>query len=153
MAEYTFSRPSDRDIEYVAAHLRQDNRQELTALYGAGHELDVLKRSVRYSELIGCFYVDGIPAAIYGVRSPAAICSVKCVWLLMTDETLKHRLVVGRYTKRFLRAIVAAYGPRLMLETQKSCAGSDGLALRYRNRCNAEYTICRTGNFILTKEF
>ena len=29
MAEYTFSRPSDRDIEYVAAHLRQDNRQEL----------------------------------------------------------------------------------------------------------------------------
>lgn len=111
MAEYTFGRPSDGDIEYVAAHLRQDNRQELAALYGAGHELDVLKRSVRYSELIGCFYVDGVPAAIYGVRSPAAICSVKCVWLLMTDETLKHRLVVGRYTKRFLRGIVAAYGP------------------------------------------
>lgn len=92
MAKYTFDRPTDKDIEYVAAHLRQDNRQELAALYGAGHELDVLKRSVRYSELIGCFYVDGIPAAIYGVRSPAAICSVKCVWLLMTDETLKHRL-------------------------------------------------------------
>lgn len=48
MAEYTFGRPSDGDIEYVAAHLRQDNRQELAALYGAGHELDVLKRSVRY---------------------------------------------------------------------------------------------------------
>ena len=29
----------------------------------------------------------------------------------MTSETLKHRLVVGRYTKRFLKAIVASYGP------------------------------------------
>ena len=28
MAEYTFARPTDKDIEYVAAHLRQDNRQE-----------------------------------------------------------------------------------------------------------------------------
>lgn len=111
MAKYTFGRPTAADIEYVAGNLRMDNRQELAALCGAGHELDVLKRSVKYSELVGCFYIDGVPAAIYGVRSPAVICGVKCVWLLMTDETKKHRLVVGRYTKRYLRAIVAAYGP------------------------------------------
>lgn len=108
--KYSFGRPTEKDIEYVAKNLRRDNRQELTALCGAGHELDVLQASVKYSELVGCFYIDGVPAAIYGVRSPAVICSVKRVWLLMTDETLKHRLVVGRYTKRYLRAIVAAYG-------------------------------------------
>ena len=111
MKKYTFGYPSAADIEYVAAHLRQDNRQELTALYGGGHELDVLRSSVKYSDVVGCFYIDGVPAAIHGVRSPGVICSVKCVWLLMTSETLKHRLVVGRYTKRYLRAIVAAYGP------------------------------------------
>lgn len=111
MKKYTFGYPSAADIEYVAAHLRQDNRQELTALYGGGRELDVLRSSMRYSDVVGCFYIDGVPAAIYGVRSPGVICSVKCVWLLMTSETLKHRLVVGRYTKRYLRAIVAAYGP------------------------------------------
>lgn len=111
MKKYTFGYPSAAAIEYVAAHLRQDNRQELTALYGGGRELDVLRSSVRYSDAVGCFYIDGTPAAIYGVRSPGVICSVKCVWLLMTSETLKHRLVVGRYTKRYLRAIVAAYGP------------------------------------------
>ena len=55
MAKYTFGRPTDKDVEYVAAHLRQDNRQELAALYGAGHELDILQRSVKYSELVGCF--------------------------------------------------------------------------------------------------
>ena len=111
MKKYTFGYPSAADIEYVAAHLRQDNRQELTALCGGGHELDVLRSSVKYSDVVGCFYIDGVPAAIYGVRSPGVICTVKCVWLLMTSETLKHRLVVGRYTKRYLRAIVAAYGP------------------------------------------
>lgn len=110
MTKYTFGRPTDADIEYVAKHLRADNRQELTALCGAGHELDILKRSVKYSEAVGCFYIDGVPAAIYGVRSFSVLCSVKCVWLLMTDETLKHKLVVGRYTKRYLRAIVATYG-------------------------------------------
>lgn len=90
--KYSFGRPTEKDIEYVAKNLRRDNRQELTALCGAGHELDVLQASVKYSELVGCFYIDGVPAAIYGVRSPAVICSVKRVWLLMTDETLKHRL-------------------------------------------------------------
>lgn len=110
MEKYTFGRPTEEDIRYVAAHLRKDNVQELTAMYGAGHELEVLQDSVRYSEAVGCFYIDGVPAAIYGIRSPGVVSFVQCAWLLMTDETLKHKLVVGRYTKRCLRAIVDEYG-------------------------------------------
>ena len=109
--KYTFRQPAAEDVEYVAKHLRRDNKQELTAFYGAGHELDIIKDSVKYSEAVGCFYINDTPVAIYGIRRPATVCSVQRVWLLMTSETLRHKLVIGRHTKHWLKEIVAAYGP------------------------------------------
>lgn len=109
--KYVFAKPTAADVEYVAKNLRPDNKQELTAFYGAEHELEVLQDSVKYSEAVGCFYINDTPVAIYGIRRPAAICSVQRVWLLMTNETLKHKLVIGRHTKRWLKEIVAVYGP------------------------------------------
>lgn len=106
--KYEFTIPTKEDAAYIAANLKQNNRQEIIAAIGDNALNDIL-RSMKRSKMLGCFKANGVPVAIYGVIPDSLLSDTGVVWLLFSDETMQHRQVVGRYTKRGIQAIMAKY--------------------------------------------
>lgn len=106
---YEFTKPTKKDAAYIAENLKQNNRQEVLAAIGSNALTDIL-RSMEASDMLGCFKHNGVPLAIYGVIPDSVMGGTGIAWLLFSAEAMQHRQVVGRYTKRGLRAIMAKYG-------------------------------------------
>ena len=103
-----YKKPTWEDALYIIEHMKKSNKQEL--LYAVGnHALDDMERAFKYSDEIGCFYIDGKPAAIFGVRKASVMSDYGLIWLLMTEETQKHRVTIGRETKTRLKQILRKY--------------------------------------------
>ena len=107
--KYEYRKPTRQDAEYIAAHIKKDNQIEMQALMG-GHVLEELIASMEGSDYCGCCYVDGKPIAMYGLTKQRIFDASRTVWLLMTDETDKHKVFVARHTKKGLQAIVRDFG-------------------------------------------
>ena len=105
---YEFTVPTKKDAVYIAENLKQNNRQEVLAVIGNNCLTDIL-RSMEASDMLGCFKYNGKPLAIYGVIPDSIMGNTGIAWLLFSAEAMQHRQVVGRYTKRGLRAIMAKY--------------------------------------------
>ena len=105
---YEFTVPTKEDAIYIAENLKQNNRQEVLAAIGDNCLSDIL-RSMEASDMLGCFKHNGTPLAIYGVIPDSIMGGTGIAWLLFSAEAMRHRQVVGRYTKRGLRAIMAKY--------------------------------------------
>lgn len=106
--KYEFTIPTKEDAAYIAANLKQNNRQEIIAAIGDNALNDIL-RSMKRSKMLGCFKANGVPVAIYGVIPDSLLSDTGVVWLLFSDETMQHRRVVGRYTKRGIQAILTHF--------------------------------------------
>lgn len=104
---YEFTVPTKEDAVYIAENLKQNNRQEVLAAIGDNCLSDIM-RSMEASDMLGCFKHNGTPLAIYGVIPDTVMGGTGIAWLLFTAEAMNHK-VVGRYTKRGLRAIMAKY--------------------------------------------
>lgn len=86
-------RPSTlEDAQFIAAHMRQADREECEAGSGLPPEL-VLPQSVSRPR-VWTWEVDGEPVAMGGVD--ASIPNLGVVWMTSTDAIVKHRI-------RFLR--------------------------------------------------
>lgn len=105
---YEFAKPTPADAEYIAAHLRADNRQEVRGAIG-DNALDDILRGLASSGVVGCLRIDGKAAAIYGVQQTSVLSDEGLIWLLMTAETERHKVFVGRHTKRGLQVILRRY--------------------------------------------
>lgn len=105
---YEFTVPTKEDAIYIAENLKQNNRREVLAAIGDNCLTDIL-RSMEASDMLGCFKYNGKPLAIYGVIPDCVMGGTGIAWLLFTAEIVNHRRVVGRHTKRGLRAIMAKY--------------------------------------------
>lgn len=105
---YEFTIPTKEDAIYIAENLKQNNRQEVLAAIGDNCLSDIL-RGMEASDMLGCFKHNGTPLAIYGVIPDSIMGGTGIAWLLFSAEAMQHRRVVGRYTKRGLRAIMAKY--------------------------------------------
>lgn len=105
---YEFTKPTKEDALYIAENLKQNNQQEVIAAIGNNAANDIL-RSLDASDIAGCFKHNGTPLAIYGVIPDSIMGDTGIVWLLFSDEAMQHRQVIGRYTKRGIRAILTHY--------------------------------------------
>lgn len=89
-------RPSQpADVEFVAANMRQADRDEIWASYfSTPHE--ALTRAMKISEKCWTLVCDGEPVAMFGVARRGMLSNVGSPWLLGTDK-------VKKYTPAFLR--------------------------------------------------
>ena len=105
---YEFVKPTKADAEYIAANLRDDNRQEIICAVGDNALSDIL-HGLAGSDEVGCLRINGKAAAIYGVQKASVLSDDGLIWLLMTAETEQHKVFVGRHTKRVLQMILQRY--------------------------------------------
>lgn len=105
---YIFAKPTEADAMYVASNLKHDNQLELLASIGDNALSDILQ-SLKTSNDIGCCYINGLPAAIYGVKRKSVLSNEGLAWLLMTAEIDKHKVFVAKHCKKGLAAILAKY--------------------------------------------
>lgn len=105
---YEFTKPTKDDALYIAENLKKNNRQEVIAAIGNNAVSDIL-RSLDASDIAGCFKHNGTPLTIYGVIPDSIMGDTGIVWLLFSEQAMAHRQVVGRYTKRGIRTILAHY--------------------------------------------
>lgn len=79
---------TEKDLIYVANHMREDDRLEAMASDGSG-PMQALSYSCAHSS--ECYTVDykGIPAAIFGIVPPSLIGYGACIWALTTNDVCK----------------------------------------------------------------
>lgn len=105
---YIFDKPKEADAMYVASNLKNDNQLEILACMGDNALSDILQ-SLKTSDDIGCCYINGLPAAIYGVKRKSPLSDDGLAWLLMTSEVEHHKVFAARACKKGLAAILAKY--------------------------------------------
>lgn len=106
--KYEFVKPTIDDAVYVATHLKHDNYVELFAIEGDNAVRDVVIAMARSRET-GCLKIDGVPTAVYGVIPDSVFGGTGCVWLLLTAETKRHKVFIGKHTKKGIERILRDY--------------------------------------------
>ena len=94
--------PDASDIEYIAAHLRSSDSDELRAVHGDNVDiLDVLTRAVAVSaEAMVATTPFGEPIALFGVAAASLMGGVASPWLLGTDRLEQHGRELVAFAKR-----------------------------------------------------
>lgn len=102
------------DVDHVLAHMRAPDRLECDALFGAGHEETMLRKSVDVSVLSWTLCFDDIPAAVFGVASSGALISdIGIPWLIGTDAIDKNRGAFIKLNRIYIPKMLELY-PRLV---------------------------------------
>lgn len=105
---YIFAKPTEADAMYVASNLKRDNQLEILAGIGDNALSDIVQ-SIKTSDDIGCLYINGLPAAIYGVKRRSVLSDEGLAWLLMTSEIDNHKVFVAKHCKKGLKQMLAKY--------------------------------------------
>ncbi|MFT3806106.1 hypothetical protein [Arenimonas sp.] len=87
---YSFEAATPETARYIAEHLRDADRRELTVTDPDRDLVAVLLESVRISRWATVARVDGLPAIVYGV-APTAEAGVGAAWMLATDAIKRVR--------------------------------------------------------------
>ncbi|MEG2765760.1 MAG: hypothetical protein RR910_08425 [Acidaminococcaceae bacterium] len=106
MDDITYSIPTEKDLVFLARHLKENDRKEIIGLSGNGNVLEELKSSVKHSEFSRVCFFGSEPVAVFGIRRMSPFEKVGIVWLLTTPKTQEHKVFVGRTTKRAVRAFM-----------------------------------------------
>ncbi len=76
------------DILVVAENMRYIDRKELE-LAGGGEPFEVVRKGFENSIYCRCIDIDGVPAALFGVRRPFILSKRGLIWLLATEAMAK----------------------------------------------------------------
>lgn len=101
-----------QEIEFVAAHMRDADRQELAACSGRT-PLDALMKAVPTSILTGVVYRRDTPCAIFGTKPLSLIEGIGSPWVLGTDAMYGDPSVLTRLGRWYLAAVQEQF-PRLV---------------------------------------
>lgn len=106
MAEYVYEIPTLEDMHEIADNLREEDRREVTGVWGRGH----IREAVEYCYTSStCSYIckrDGVPLAAFGVKRVSPFQNIGIIWMLATKETAKHKIYVGKWTKKGIQAFL-----------------------------------------------
>lgn len=105
MDDYVFDKPTEKDIHELADNLRPEDRKELIGMTGP----DVLAEVKHCVESSDCCWVcryKGIVMGMFGVICTNPFRKHGIVWMLASNETKKHKMFVGKWTKRGLKALL-----------------------------------------------
>lgn len=98
---------TDEAVKYVAENMRLDDVAEVWALSRLSPQV-ALDTSVAITPYSLAAYVDGRPAAVFGVYE-RLLGNVGVPWLLGTDDVLKGARVLLQHTKPFLKHQLLSY--------------------------------------------
>jgi hypothetical protein len=98
----------DGDCDYVAAHMRQADRDEITAS-GVPDPLTALVFSVATSTLVWCATVDKRPACVFGVGTVSILGGIGSPWLLGTDDISRNPGAFIKHSRLYIRGMLDAY--------------------------------------------
>lgn len=105
--------PTPEHLDFLAAHLRAQDRAELHAAGWGDDCRRALECSVAKSRWTLVALVDGVPAAIFGCAEHGALLAPSGVpWMLGTDAVARHGRVLQREARRYIAAMLQEY-PRL----------------------------------------
>lgn len=100
--------PTPEDIAYVAANMRDADVLEVAASHGHT-PLQALTTSIHESDMAFCAVVDGTPICIFGFACDEDE-ERAAVWLLGTDDILKHRRLFLRESRRIVGEWAKCFG-------------------------------------------
>ena len=102
MANIRYVKATQELCNYIADHLKKEDFAEIVGATGVGprREIDFC---CRYSEWSMVALIDEKPVAVFGIRPVDPINRIGVVFLLTTEETLRHKIMTGRETKRAMR--------------------------------------------------
>ena len=81
-----------KDVEYILDNLRQEDLNELKALWGENWRSETIKNimTTDFDSLVGVSDKPVVMGGIWGVGGENS--KTACVWLLSTDEVKKHKI-------------------------------------------------------------
>ncbi len=95
-------------IGWVAAHLRAGDRAEVWAS-GRREPLDAIVRSVALSSHVWAGWIDGEPAAVFGVGPASLASGVGVPWLLGAEILDRHPLALMEVSRDWLARVLTIY--------------------------------------------
>lgn len=109
MAKVSFRPLQTGDIDYIAANLREGDRQEVEAVRGPD-VADALARAVlRSSHCWTAVGEDGTPIALFGVVPVSLLSGRASPWLLATEQAHEHPRSLVTEGRRYLSIMRAIY--------------------------------------------
>lgn len=105
MAKLEYKKPTKEMLDYIAEHLKTEDFREIVGASGVSPRKEI-DFCVRYSVWSMVAVIDGKPAAVFGIRPVDPIHRVGVVFMLTTEDTLKHKILTGRETKRAMKAFL-----------------------------------------------
>ena len=101
--------PTPAHVEELAANLRQQDRDELTASGHTDHQR-LIAESVAMSDWAHTALVDGRVACIFGVARHGTLLDPRGIpWMLGTDLVTQNRRALARLAPGYIRAMLRDY--------------------------------------------
>ena len=97
--------PTMSDLIYLSRHIKEADRKEVFGL-GCTDMTEELLSSINHSKFVKVCRINDIPVAVFGIRRTDIFRPIGIAWLLTTNETLKHRVFVGRKSKEAIKAFM-----------------------------------------------
>lgn len=92
MSNVVFRDTKKADVLWLAAHMREEDKQEIAAAAGRTPVLTLLA-GYEHSPFIKTMLVDGVPALIFGVAHRPGDGMVGTVWMLASDYLMSRDAV------------------------------------------------------------
>jgi len=94
------------DLEYLAQHLRDADREEVLA--ASDDVLGALRESADLSYYVKIIDASGKPMGIFGIADFSS--ERQAIWMVATDEILEHSQKLARYSKVMIRRLFEISG-------------------------------------------
>lgn len=94
------------DIDHVAAHLREADRNECAAL---GRDDRAVQRAALAAFETMAGRIDGVPICLFGIGLPSIIGSLARPWMLGTEAVVDNPIVFLKHSKRVVAGWIAEY--------------------------------------------
>lgn len=107
---YEFVDPSWDAIEYIAANLRQGDREEIFAATGTRHYLGMISASLTATDdAVVAISAWGEPLAVFGVGTLSLLYNTGIPWMLCTPKAMRHRRAFIWQARQYTGAMLKHY--------------------------------------------
>lgn len=97
----------EADIEHVAAHLRDADRDECRAVGRDGDRAVQRAAAAAFETMAG--RINGVPICLFGIGLPSLFGSVARPWMLGTDDVVDNPVVFVRHSKKVVAGWLVEY--------------------------------------------